>query len=174
MCYGSGSPHHIIRECPTKKTARPTEKKWTISSAGTPLQYEAGGKLIPSITESQVVEGETFGLLEGINVERIYSRVTGNCPEAAIKIGDVKCRCLLDSGSEVPMVTESFYHQSLEPVGYRLIQKDTVLNLTAANCLGVPYVGYFEPDIAALDEVYSGVGMIVVRDSPNTVQRAKK
>ena len=114
------------------------------------------------------------GLLEGIDVERIYSRAIGSCPEATIKIGDVECRCLLDSGSEVPMVTESFYRRFLEPEGYRLIQIDTVLHLTAANGLTVPYVGYFEPDLCALGDIYNGVGMLVVRDSPNAAQRAKK
>ena len=72
------------------------------------------------------------------------------------------------------MVTESFYHRFLEPEGYRLIQIDTVLHLTAANGLTVPHVGYFEPYLAALGDVYSGVGMLVVRDSPNAAQRAKK
>ena len=62
----------------------------------------------------------------------------------------------------------------LGPEGYRLIQIDTVLHLTTAIGLTVPYVGYFEPDIVAFGDVYSGVGMLVVRDSPNTAQRAKK
>ena len=121
-----------------------------------------------------MVEGENSGLLEGIDVERIYSRAIGSCPEATIKIGDVECRCLLDSGSEVSMVTESFYRRFLEPEGYRLIQIDTVLHLTAASGLTVPYVGYFEPDLCALGDIYNGVGMLVVRDSPNAAQRAKK
>ena len=69
---------------------------------------------------------------------------------------------------------ESFYHRFLEPEEYRLIQIDTVLHLTAANRLTVPCVGYFEPDLAALGDVYSGVGMLVVLDSPNAAQRAKK
>ena len=63
------------------------------------------------------MEGENSGLLEGIDLERIYSRAICSCPEATIKIGDVECRCLLDSesGSEVSMVTESFYRRFLEP-----------------------------------------------------------
>ena len=73
------------------------------------------------------------------------------------------------------MVTKLFYRRFLEPEGYRLIQIDTVLHLTAVNGLTVPYIGYFEPDFAALGgDVYSGVGMPVVRDSPNAAQRAKK
>ena len=63
------------------------------------------------------------------------------------------------------MVTESFYRRFLEPEGYRLIQIDTALHLAAANGLTVPYVGYFEPDIGALGDIYNGVGMLVVRDS---------
>ena len=121
-----------------------------------------------------MVEGENSGLLEGMDVERIYSKAICSCPVATIKIGDVECRCLLDSGSEVSMVTESFYRRFLEPEGYQMIQIDTVLHLTAANGLTLPYVEYFEPDLAALGDVYSGVGMLVVRDSPNSAQRAKK
>ena len=48
-----------------------------------------------------MVEGENSGLLEGMDVERIYSRAIGSRQEATIKIGDVECRCLLDSGSDV-------------------------------------------------------------------------
>ena len=70
------------------------------------------------------------------------------------------------------MVTESFYRRFVKSVGYRLIQIDIVLNLTAANGLSVPYVGYFEPDFAA--EVYSGVGMLVVRVSLNPAQRQRR
>ena len=121
-----------------------------------------------------MVEGDVFGLPDGIDSERIYSRAIGHCPEATIKIGDVDCRCLLDSGSEVSMVTESYFRRFLEPKGYRLIQIDTVLHLTAANGLAVPYIGYFEPDLVALDARYEGVGMLVVRDSPNPAQRAAK
>ena len=121
-----------------------------------------------------MVEGDVFGLPDGVDSERIYSRAIGHCPEATIKIGDVECRCLLDSGSEVSMVTESFFRRFLEPVGYRLIQINTVLHLTAANGLSVPYIGYFEPDLVALDARYEGVGMLVVRDSPNPAQRAAK
>ena len=113
-------------------------------------------------------------MLEGIDVERIYSRAIASCPEATINVGDVECRCLLDSGSEVSMVIESFYRRFLEPEGYRLIQTDTVLHLTAANGLTVPYVGYFEPDLCALGDIYNGVGMLVVREPPNAAQRAKK
>ena len=117
-----------------------------------------------------MVEGDNSGLLEGIDLERIYSREICSCPEATIKIGDVECRCSLDSGSEVSMVPESFYRWFLDPDGYRLIQIDTVLHLTAANGLTVPYVGYFEPYLCALGDIYNGVGMLVVRDSPNATQ----
>ena len=74
------------------------------------LKHDTGGKLTPSTTECQVVEGDVFGLPDGIDSERIYSRAIGHCPEATINIGYVECRCLLDSGSEVSMVTK--YHSS--------------------------------------------------------------
>ena len=142
----------MIRDCPTKKTHNQQK------GSG---QLEADGKLIPFNTESHVVDE--------------YSKAIGSCPEATIEIGDVEYMCLFDSWSEVSMVTESFYRRFLEPEGYRLIQIDTVLHLTAVNGLTVPYVGYFEPNFAALGgDVYSGVGMLVVRDSPNDAQRAKK
>ena len=158
----------------SQEVCKSEETRWTTEKAGTSLKHDAGGKLIPSTIESQVVEGDDVGLPDGNDSERIYSRAIGHCPEATIKIGDVECRCLLDSGSEVSMVTESFYRRFLEPVEYRLIQIDTVLYLTAANGFSVPYISYFEPDLVALDERYEGIGMLVVRDSPNPAQRAAK
>ena len=61
--------------------------------------------MIHSTIESQVVEEDDVGLPDSIDSSKIYSRAIDHCPEATIKIGDVECRCLLDSGSDVSMVT---------------------------------------------------------------------
>ena len=62
------------------------------------------------VTESQVA-----GTSESFNSDRgsfLYKAV-GKCPEAIVHIGPVEMRCLLDSGSQVSTITESFFEKKL-------------------------------------------------------------
>lgn len=70
--------------------------------------------------------------------------LVGNCPAVTIGIGGVTVECILDTGSMVSTITESFYNKYL--CGIPIVQ-ECHLKLRAANGLEIPYVGYIEADV---------------------------
>lgn len=70
--------------------------------------------------------------------------LVGNCPAVTIGIGGVTVECILDTGSMVSTITESFYNKYLCDIP---IVQECHLKLRAANGLEVPYVGYIEADV---------------------------
>ena len=73
--------------------------------------------------------------------------------------------CLLDSGSQVSFVTESFFKRAIEPQGHELRSARNWLTIRAADGLEVPYVGYFETDMYVAGQVVADRAILVVRDA---------
>jgi hypothetical protein len=102
-------------------------------------QEQADGKRAPSTVRSHAVGGENQG--SGVTPREFGERGRADCPEARVKIGGVMARCLLDSGSEVSLITESFFkHHFGEEKLYDL----PWLKVRAANDQEIPYLGYTE------------------------------
>ena len=74
--------------------------------------------------------------------------------------------CVVDSGSEVSTVSESFFREHLSAT-VPLNPSTNWLRLTAANGLDIPYCGYFETDLLACDVTVPGRGILVVKDPPS-------
>uniref|UniRef100_A0A8P4KCX1 Gypsy retrotransposon integrase-like protein 1 n=1 Tax=Dicentrarchus labrax TaxID=13489 RepID=A0A8P4KCX1_DICLA len=75
-------------------------------------------------------------------------------------MGGVEVNCLLDTGSMVSTMKESFFHQHFRNSPHAC----QWLQLTAANGLSIPYVGYVELDVSVLGTVISKRGILVVKD----------
>ena len=88
----------------------------------------------------------------------------GTCPILDISIGGIQCSALLDTGSQVSTVTESFYKRYLHS---NALKTDQYLKLTAANGLTIPYIGYLELDITVKGKIMKKRGVLVVRDNKN-------
>ena len=79
--------------------------------------------------------------------------------------------CLIDTGSMVTTVTESFFYKHFS----HLQKKDCKwLGLKAANGLDIPYSGYIELDIFVLGQRIPGRGILIVRDPPNVALQDRK
>ncbi|KAL7870950.1 hypothetical protein SRHO_G00084470 [Serrasalmus rhombeus] len=89
-----------------------------------------------------------------------------SCPVIDVVIGGVVVSCLLDTGSMVSTVTESFFIQQFEPWGQDHLQSCHWLQLRAANGLDIPYIGYLELDVMLCGKVMSRCGILVVKDPP--------
>lgn len=63
-------------------------------------------------------------------------------------MGGVMVPCLVDTGSMVSTVTESFFLEHFAPWGADRLQSCHWLRLQAANGLAIPYIGYLELDVA--------------------------
>ena len=91
-----------------------------------------------------------------------------------MKLGGVHVRCLLDSGSQVSTITESFFNKHFRPTRSKLLDTNQWLTLTAANGLEIPYIGYLELDFEAQGVTILQRGILVVRDPPDPQSRARK
>ena len=109
-----------------------------------------------------------------VDKEVIFSKLVGNCPEAKIQLGSVSTNCLLDSGSEISTVTESFFKESLESSGKAIKNISGWMKIKAANGLDIPYLGYIEVNISVFGIEFPNLGMLVVKDPPSLTVQARK
>ena len=77
-------------------------------------------------------------------------RLIGKCPIIMVDITGFKVRCLVDTGSTVSTLTESFYNQFLKESTN--LQTDISVKLKAANGICIPYVGYIEVDMNVMGQ----------------------
>ena len=85
----------------------------------------------------------------------------------------VNVPCLLDTGSMVSTVTESFFLQNFGSWGNEKLQTCRWLQLRAANGLDIPYIGYLELDVEVLGKLIPGRGVLVVKDPPSPCSTQK-
>lgn len=98
--------------------------------------------------------------------EGTVGKLMSSCPHINLSIGGVMVPCLVDTGSIVSTVTESFFLKHFAPWGADRLQSCHWLQLWAANGLAIPYIGYLELDVALCGKVFRGCGILVVQDPP--------
>ncbi|XP_056108553.1 uncharacterized protein LOC130086512 [Rhinichthys klamathensis goyatoka] len=113
-----------------------------------PLSHSSGGALIGSCVVGSVSTA---------------ANLMSSCPHIDILMGGHKVSCLLDTGSMVSTVTESFFFQHFKTGS---LQACRWLQLKAANGLAIPYLGYLELDVFLCGRVIPGCGVLVVKDPP--------
>lgn len=96
--------------------------------------------------------------------ERFLEHAVGKCPEVDVRIDGVPVRCLLDTGSNVSTLTESFFRENLHGEDKDLHCTYKWLRVTAANKLPLPYLGYVELDIQVMGLTVPECGFLIVRD----------
>lgn len=96
--------------------------------------------------------------------ERFLERAVGTCPEVIIHIGGEPVRCLLDTGSNVSTLTESFFREHLHGEDKDIHCTAKWLKITAANKLPLPYLGYVELDIQVMGLTIPECGFLIVKD----------
>ena len=79
----------------------------------------------------------------------------------------IDLECLVDTGSQVTLVNESFYLAHLQPRGHKLTTVRNWLTIRAADGLELPYLGYLETDIVLAGTTVCNRAVLVVRDCPN-------
>lgn len=89
------------------------------------------------------------------------------CPHIDVLMGGVTVSCLLDSGSMVSTIPESFFLKHFAPWGQERLHSCNWLQLRAANGLSIPYIGYLELDVTLCGKMVPGGGVLVVKDPPN-------
>lgn len=90
------------------------------------------------------------------------SRVVGRCPEVTVQLSGVEVLCLVDSGSEVSTVTESFFRSRFPHA--RLRETNSWIRLNAANGLEIPCVGLIEVNVCIQGTDYGAHSVLIVKD----------
>lgn len=83
----------------------------------------------------------------------------------SVRMGGVAIACLVDTGSMVTTLSESFFQQHFVPWGHDKLLSCEWLQLKAANGLSIPFVGYLELDVEVMGKVIPKRGVLVVKDS---------
>lgn len=98
----------------------------------------------------------------------IVKQICGKCLVMDISMGVVFVPCLIDTGSMVSTVTESFFDQHLKPWGLHTLHDCVWLTLKATNSLVIPYVGYLELDFQVFKQNTPRRVVLVIWDPPRT------
>ena len=99
-------------------------------------------------------------------------RLVGKCPTVTIDISGIKVNCLVDTGSTVTTVTESFYNRFLAK---RVdLHTDISVSLKAANGISIPYIGYIEVDMNVMGQSLPRRGVLIIKDSADSFTRKRK
>lgn len=80
----------------------------------------------------------------------ILERAVGECKTVEVTLCGVTVLCLLNTGSQVSTVSESFLKEHLVKKGEDICPAFECLKITAANRLALPYMGYVELDVEVM------------------------
>ena len=73
-------------------------------------------------------------------------RLVGNANETEAFVSDIKCLCLVDTGSQVTTISHSFYSTHLSNIPLKPISN--LLHIQGAGGASVPFLGYIEVQIS--------------------------
>uniref|UniRef100_A0A672FZX6 Gypsy retrotransposon integrase-like protein 1 n=1 Tax=Salarias fasciatus TaxID=181472 RepID=A0A672FZX6_SALFA len=110
------------------------------------------------------MRGKSKGSDDNLTKERFLKNAVGQCPEVDIQIGGVPLRCILDTGSNVSTLTESFFRNHLHGEDNDMHCTAKWLKLTAANRLPLPYLGYVEVDVQVMGVTIPECGFRIIKD----------
>lgn len=89
--------------------------------------------------------------LPGLSDAALLTALVGSKRIATLTVDGVPCTCLLDSGSQVTTVSESFYRLHLPSRSIQPLQK--ILDIEGAAGQAVPYLGYTELSLISPSEI---------------------
>ncbi|XP_062374615.1 uncharacterized protein LOC134062574 isoform X2 [Sardina pilchardus] len=115
------------------------------------------GFLTPSATVGQVAE-------EGTQTDTpLKPAFIGQCPEVEVTVHGKNIPCILDTGSQVTLFSQSLFQNYVqEPV--HSAEEIPWLTLKAANGLNLPYIGYAILDFQIGGVIVPAKGVVIVKD----------
>ena len=102
----------------------------------------------------------------------ILKRAVLQCLSITMEFFGLKVPSLLDSGSMVMLICETYFNKHILPLLHGMVDELTeahsLFQLSAANYQDMPVLKYFEAEVSILGFGIPSVGFLVVKD-PNTV-----
>lgn len=101
-------------------------------------------------------------------------KIVGGTPTMVAKLAGIEVDCLVDTGSMVTLVSETFYKEKLKSVCGRVQGGGKMLTLRGANGLEIPYLGYLELNVQVGGVTIPECGVLVLKDTAATVQQRRR
>lgn len=112
--------------------------------------------------------------LDLISDPATMATLVSKCPVVEVKMGEIMVPALLDTGSMVTTITESFFNKNFGHLSDAQLKECAWLDLRAGNGLELPYLGYLELDVTILGKCMPRRGVLVVKDPADPHMRHKK
>lgn len=109
------------------------------------------------------MRGKSAGSENNLTKERFLENAVGKCTEVEIQIGTVPLKCILDTGSNVSTLTEQFFRNQFHGGDEDMHCTTKWLELTAANKLLLPYIGYVELDVQVMEITIPEGGFLIIK-----------
>lgn len=160
-CFRCDQRGHIARYCtatfpkttqPDRRAPQVKEEEPATEQSHTHLETNLGVKPVPAV----------------------MSTLVGKCPVVEVKMGGIVVPSLLDTGSMVTTITESFFKKHFGHLTDSQLHDCAWLDLRAGNGLELPYCGYLELDITILGKCVAHRGVLVVKDPDDPHMQYKK
>uniref|UniRef100_A0AAV2KUJ1 Peptidase A2 domain-containing protein n=1 Tax=Knipowitschia caucasica TaxID=637954 RepID=A0AAV2KUJ1_KNICA len=91
-------------------------------------------------------------------------KLTGDCPLVDVRVDGINVKCLLDTGSQVTLFSESVCNELFRSKQVRNSDEIPWLTLRAANGLNLPWVGYMVADFEIHGVRVPARGIVVPKD----------
>ena len=112
--------------------------------------------------------GRDFSSRQGNDIEpsNLLKEAIGGKPITHVKFGNCETLALVDTGSQVSMVSQKFFEEHMKPYMVKLYPDRGLFTLTGANGLEVPYLGFLVVDVTIQGKTLPDIGIMVIKDSP--------
>ena len=121
-----------------------------------------GGKLESSHTDSQSQNSDD-------EHEEFLRKTVGGEPVIKVIFGGIETLALIDTGSQVTMISQAFYENYMKPFVDKLLTTGPkYFTLTAANGLEVPYLGFLMLNVTIQGQNLPEVGVLVIKNIPGS------
>ena len=169
-CYFCKQMGHLRNRCPKLRNRREgTAQGGSDQASGLQDRGTTGPRDVeqrendvtngPKDLKNVCIETET-----PVPCEDFMSKTVGGKPLVIAEFDGVKVNCLLDTGSQVTTISETFYRNNLEPRGNRIAIGNELIRLRAANNLEIPYLGVLRMDITVKGVVIPDRGVLVAKE----------
>ena len=161
-CYSCNQPGHTSRMC---RQGKPAEHRVKMAAVATTEGQAEGDTQGPSVLISGLASAGIRAVTQANERDSATSSgAFGECFTIDVLIDGVKTSCLLDTGSEVTTIPESYFREHFQGTECCLSPAKWV-RLTAANGLEIPIVGCLEADIECMGKLLKGLCVFVLKDS---------
>lgn len=105
-----------------------------------------------------------MGCVDANGPQTDVKKLIGKVPKVSLCLDDVPIQCILDTGSNVSLIKNSYFSKHFGSNGMKLKDASSWLVLEAANGLDIPYLGYVLLHVKIGQVELPECGFLVIKD----------